>query len=170
MGWCFFVILLFPVICRLEPGNELSHQRLELFFGLAIIQNIIFIKLLLARVPVNKKLITEHALIVKQLAEGAQVLLLVWKLAHEVKDDCLEEVHSTVDPILLNKLQEHVLIFLPALHGVAWRGKHTAEQDVELIVRGDVKTKLHSSYIIQELDMSWIIICDHTVDILDELF
>jgi hypothetical protein len=70
-GWYFFVILLFTVICRLNPRDEISQQRFELFFGLAITQYIIFIKLLLSHVPVNKKLITKHALIVKQLAEGS---------------------------------------------------------------------------------------------------
>ena len=70
-SWGFLIILLFTVICRLQPRDELGHQGLELLFRLAITQNIIFIKLLLSRMPVNKELVAEHALIVEQFAEGA---------------------------------------------------------------------------------------------------
>jgi len=70
-SWGFLIILLFTVICRLQPRDKLGHQGLELLFRLAITQNIIFVKLLLSRMPVNKELVAEHALIVEQFAEGA---------------------------------------------------------------------------------------------------
>lgn len=72
-----FTVAFFPVVF-IEPLDERAEQRLDFFLDLTLVEDAIFVKLLLATVPVLVDAIGVKRLLVQQLKDVDDVLLLVF--------------------------------------------------------------------------------------------
>ena len=100
--------------------------------------------------PPNNERIFKHTLVVEHAEEGRHVLLLLWCHFDEVQTDYLHESLDAELAILLHKVEEGSFVFGPVLDTVALAREHTTEEQVVLVVGGDVKDKLGVAHFLQQ--------------------
>lgn len=66
-------------------------------------------------------------------------------------NNCLKEVFFSHFFVLLDQIHENIFELIPVLHNIAVGTKDAAHGDVKLVLRCDVKLKLHLTDLLQNV-------------------
>ena len=92
--------------------------------------------------PLDEKLILNHAVVIELLADGRHKLLHFGVAVYEELNQPLEEVIHTCVRVLVSKVSENTLVSIPMLRDVAMRAKNGAHADEHLVLACDVQLEL----------------------------
>ena len=92
--------------------------------------------------PLDEKLILNHAVVIELLADGRHKLLHFGVAVYEELNQPLEEVIHTCVRVLVSKVSESALVSIPMLRDVAMRAKNGAHADEHLVLACDVQLEL----------------------------
>ena len=100
--------------------------------------------------PPNNERILKHTLVVEHAEESRHVLLLLWRHFDEVQTNHLHESFDAKLAILLHKVEEGSFVFCPVLDTISLALEHATEEQVVLVVGGDVKDELGVTHFLQQ--------------------
>ena len=92
--------------------------------------------------PLDEKLILNHAVVIELLADGRHKLLHFGVAVYEELNQPLEEVIHTCVRVLVSKVSENTLVSIPMLRDVTMRAKNGAHADEHLVLACDVQLEL----------------------------
>lgn len=151
----------------LQPLDEGIEQGAERLLRFAVVKCALLVGLDVVRVPPNHETVREDRLVVESLHQRVHVLLLARVELHKVEHHRLDEALDADLAVGLDQLQEGGLVLCPGLDDVALSLENAAEQNVVLVLAGDVHDQLGLAHFLEQVVVRGVLLTDKAVQLAD---
>ena len=136
------LVVLFVVVGRVEPADELVEEWTNGALSLTLEQNTVTVEFQTLGMPFNEELVIQKLVVVELFAKCGSELLHVRVHVGEELAGGLEEMLTTHVLLLSDQLVEDWLEGVPVNNDVSVWAKDAAHRDVHLVLTGDVELEL----------------------------